>query len=499
MNFFGKVICRDLGLLLHIPGLMALCSIIICLGWQEYYAIAPFLVCAVISLSLGQLLYRLCHSTVAPRLYHAMITVALAWGIIPLLASIPFLLIAYKLPEISIASPTILEFQKIDNAIFESFSGFTSAGLSVALHPSQLPHSLQWWRSFMQWIGGVGIIVLAISLLSPSTDAYQLYSAEGRNQKIGLTIKTTVRKIWGIYLLYTVAGIFLLKIAGMSWWEALNHGLTGISTGGFSIRDDSMGAYNPFIQLVTIIIMILGAISFTNHYQLIYRHRLSALWKDSQHCALWVLLVVGTGLLILSNYLQHGAFWGLRSVFQWTSALTTCGFGTTNLYTWNDSSKLLLSVAMVIGGAAGSTVGGIKLNRAVFLYQSIVWRLRRSTLKPHQIMRYQVVEKALSETEAFRQIESASVLALLWIGVLLIGIFVLYQGVLPIYSLSDVILEAASALGSVGLSVGITHPEMAKIGKFILIVFMWMGRLEIIPVLLLAMSVTQLLLKPIKR
>lgn len=496
INRQTQTILRDLGLLLHVPGVMALVSVPVCMWFGEYYAISAFVWTAIAALGTGQLLYRLCRNTSeAARLRHAMLTVAISWGIIPLFGSLPFWAIASKLSTSPLTPLTILNFQAPLNAIFESFSGFTSTGLSVALLPSQLPYSLQWWRSFMEWIGGVGMIVLVLSVLEPSTNAYNLYYAEAREKKIALTVTGTVRKIWKIYLLYTVLGVLLLRLVGMPWWEAINHAMTAIATGGFAITDDSIGAYNLVVQLAIVVMMIVGAISFSTHYQLLKQRRLSVLWQDRQHQALWLLLVVGTLVLALENYWFSGSFLWLDSLFQWVSALATCGFSTVKLQFWSPSAKLLLSLAMIMGAAAGSTGGGIKLSRVVSLSKGLLWRFQRLALKPHQLMRYKLQGTVITEVEASRQVEAAAVLLVLWIILLLIGVLVLLHVVLPQYNLSDVILETSSALGSVGLSTGITHPDLHWLGKTTLILFMWMGRLEIIPVIVLFSA----LLRPLKR
>lgn len=489
MRACTKTILRDVGLLLHVPGVMALLSLPVGFVFNEHYAIWSFLWTAFFSLSIGQLLYHLFgKASEEAHLRHAMLTVALSWGLIPLLGAIPFMLIALHLSVFPLTPQTVLEFQNPWNAVFESFSGFTSTGLSMALRSSELPRSLQWWRSFMEWIGGVGMIVLVLSVLEPSTDAYQLYYAEGRSKKIALTLKATVRKIWKIYLLYTVLSILLLCLVGMPWWEALNHAMTGISTGGFSVTDDGIGAYSPVVQLAVVPIMIVGAISFSAHYQLLAKRRLSALWRDAQHRALWLLLGLGTIVLLLENYWFQGSFLWLDTLFQWVSALGTCGFNTVKLQNWSPSAKLLLSVAMVFGAASGSTVGGLKLNRVVALYKAVMWHFRRISLRPHQLMRYQMNGKVLKEAQAAQRVESAAVLAVLWVGWLGLGVLVFLHVVKPQYTLNDVIFEAASALGSVGLSTGISEPDLHWVGKLILILFMWMGRLEIIPVLVLFSS-----------
>lgn len=485
MNQVVKTILRDLGLFLHVPGVMALITIPICWTLGETYGVRSFVICAIASILTGQILYRACRSANSSRTPHAMITAALGWLILPLFAALPFVAIAHELTIAPGVSATIMRFSNPWNAYFEAMAGFTSAGLSMALHYDELPRCLQWWRSLMQWIGGVGVIVLVISVLEPSTNPYQLYSAEARDKRIGLTIESTVKYIWWIYLLYTVFAIFLLRIVGMSWWSALNHSFTAISTGGFSIRDESIGAYGTAVKIASMVVMILGAISFPVHYRLLYKRRIGALVKDNQHQALWIILVVGGLGLWFLNYLANTPVALIDTIFQWVSAFTTCGFSTVQVKPWSEGAKLLMAIAMIIGGAAGSTTGGIKLNRFVFLCKGVIWRLRRIGLLPHEMMRYQLDGQLLKESEATRRIEAAAVLFFLWLILLSIGVLILSQLQLPQFTLSDTIFETASALSSVGLSTGITHPDLPWLGKLVLIVFMWMGRLEIIPALLL--------------
>jgi trk system potassium uptake protein TrkH len=474
------------GLMLHIPGGMALVSLWVCVAFREFYAIAPFLWTSLVSFALGQLLYRSVHQySEEAHLRHAMITVALSWGLIPLVGAIPFLAIASHLAPLPDASETVILFQNPWNAIFEAFSGFTSTGLTMALNPRELPYCLQWWRSFMEWVGGVGTIVLILSVLDPSTEPFQLYNAEGRSRRIALTVRGTVRRIWKIYLFYTGVCIAVLGILGMPWWEALNHGLTVISTGGFDVTGESMSAYSPVIQLAIVPMMIAGAVGFAIHDRLLRDRHFSLLWKREEYRTLWLLLGGGTLILLLENYWFQGSFLWIDSLFQWVSALTTCGFNTVKVETWSASAKLLLSIAMAIGGAAGSTVGGLKIKRVLTLYKGVLWHFQRISLRPHQLMRYQLDGKSFGEAEAYRRIEGAAVLAVLWISWFGIGVMVLNRLVPEKYQLSDTIFEAASALSGVGLSTGISHPDLQWGGKLVLILLMWMGRLEIIPVMLL--------------
>ncbi|QMS92323.1 TrkH family potassium uptake protein [Nostoc edaphicum CCNP1411] len=464
---------------------MALCSVPVSLWFGEYYAIAPFLTMAAAAIILGQLLYHLFPETGESRLRHAMLVAAIGWGMISLFGAIPFWGIAILLPVSPNTPQTMLEFQNPWNAIFEAFSGFTSTGLSVAINASELPRSLQWWRSFTEWIDGVGITVLVLAVLEPGMDAYHLYSAEGREKKIAPTVTDTVQKILWIYALYTVLSIVLLVVLGMPLWDSINHALTGIATGGFSIQDESIGTYNPVIQLAVVLIMITGAISFPIHHQLLTQRHWSILWTDAQHRTLWLVLGIGALVLVGENFWFSGTFVWIDSLFQWVSALTTCGFETTELQPWGSGAKFLLSVAMIFGGAAGSTAGGLKLKRVVTIYRGILWHFQQLFLQPRKLIKYKLTNEVLTAAKAYRQFYAAATLAALWIVSLAIGIFALLHFAPPKYTLSDIILEAASALGNVGLSTGITDPNLPWGGKFTLILLMWVGRLEIVPVLLL--------------
>ena len=480
-----RIVCRDVGLLLHAPGLMALASLPVCFWFGEGYAVWPFVGTAALAILLGQTLYRSCRQAGETRLAHAMQTAALGWAVIPLIGAVPFVAIASHLASRPDTPHTVLVFQHPWNAVFEAFSGFTGTGLTLAILPSQLPYCLQWWRSFTEWVGGVGVIVLMLSILRPGFGLHHLYYSEGRDEKILPSVTATVRIIWWIYLLYTGISILLLRVAGMPWWHALNHGLTSIATGGFSVTDHSMAAYGPAVQLVLIPIMLFGAISFSVHYHILRRRQWTMLWRDAQQRSLWLLGGIGSLILLLENHWAQDSWLWVDTLFQWTSALSTTGLQTAALHTWSPTALLLLSGAMVLGGAAGSTAGGLKQIRVVFLVKGVMWRFRQITLQPHEIMRYQVNHEGLSEAEANRLVEVTGVLVTLWAVLFWLNTALLLHLVPAQFSLSEVIFEVASAQSNVGLSTGITHPDLPWLGKLVLMLSMWMGRLEIMPVLML--------------
>ena len=486
-------VSRDLGNFLWVPGLMATVSMPICIVTRDWPVLAALGITLLVVLGLASLFQQLGRQAVTGSMAQTLVSVAISWGVISIIGGLPLWLAAMLMGET--ASPTMAAFKDISSALFEGVSGFISAGLTMAKQPSQLPTSIQWWRSLMQWTGGVGIIAFAIALLDPVDNTYALYQAEGRQARIRLTVSATVKRIWLIYISYTIAGIILFRLLGMPWWEAVNHAMTAISTGGFSVTDDSIGSYSAPVKLGAMVLMICGAIAFSSHDRMIQQRRLSALWQDRQHRLLLILLAAGASLVGLEHYSSSGQFDWLDSSFQWVSALSTCGFSSESLQFWSDGNKLILSLAMIVGGAAGSTVGGIKLDRLLLLCKTVQWRFRNNTLSTRELMQRRLDGAAIKPRQALEQVEDAVSLVMLWLAALLLGVWGLNQVVSSEYGLSDTFFEVASALGAAGLSMGITQPSLPWVGKYLLMLLMWMGRLEIIPVLLLLnLCVSRLLL-----
>jgi trk system potassium uptake protein TrkH len=276
----------------------------------------------------------------------------------------------------------------------------------------------------------------------------------------------------------------------MPWWEAINHAMTGLATGGFSITDDSMASYATSIQILLLPLMIAGAIAFSTHYELL-KGRIKNFLKDGQTQALLFLVFAGSLLLayfnmndgIYSNFLASFKF----SAFQFVSALTCTGFATANVAIWSGEAKILLSLAMIAGGAAGSTAGGIKLFRVILLTKGVGWKIRRIFLPAKSTFPHKIAGRVLGREQAIEELSDAAVVSFLWVILLLIGIFVILHTTHA--SLENAIFEVCSAQGNVGLSTGITSLDMDPIAKFMLILNMWVGRLEIIPILVLLRAI----------
>jgi len=491
-----KTILRDIGAILIILGFISLISLIVPFYFNEYGlsskfdAIGPLLLTSLIFFIIGFPLYYLFKKAEPANFKSAMVTAALGWLIISVIGSIPFILIPYNIN--TLANLDIL------SALFESVSGWTGTGLTMVDNEGFLPYTLQFWRSFIQWIGGVGVIVLTLSILArPGTGSFVLYRGEARDQKTHPSIVSTVRTIWWIFLIYTIIGIIALYLIGifskdgMSLWESINHAMTGIATGGFSVTDNSITGYGLASQIAIIILMIFGSIAFAAHYDLL-KGKIRKFLSDPQFKAMIILLIIGISALTFINLNIFN--WDLlininNSSFQFISALTCTGFSSvSNLSDWSESAKLLLSFAMVIGGAAGSTAGGIKLFRAILLSKGVGWRIKQSISTPRRVFVHKLGEKSLSKEYAMDLINEAAIISFMWIILLSCGI-ILIATILPQETLGNVFFEVCSAQGNVGLTTGITQIEMSSIAKIMLIFNMWIGRLEIIPIIVLIRSI----------
>lgn len=494
---------HDLGRMLKALSGLIFISIIIPIVWREFWAIPALLISSLLPFIIGHLLSKHLTEPSDPGKLHGMMIAASGWFAVALFGALPFLLIAWTIhldptllnpPHLTgRAATTVGAFRNPINAFFESMSGFTGTGLTMTDDESALPATLQWWRSFTEWIGGVGVIVLTTAILArPGSGSLTLYESEARSEKIHPSIVSTVRTIWWIFLLFTFLSILILWLAGMPMWDAINHGMTGLSTGGFSITDNSIGTYNsPLIDFALIPIMILGSIAFPIHY-LILRGDLKNFYTDLQ--TRWVFTFFGIGTIILFLFVHTGNTYGSIfqsfrfSLFQFVSAASCTGFQTAETLgtNWSPQAQLTVTIAMVIGASAGSTVGGIKLIRALTIAKGVAFRIN-DIFYPRTAVRYfQINGRKLTDHEASREFEEAAIIVLLWTVFLGIGIFILLTA-LPAgeYSLQQVIFEVASAQGNVGLSSGITGPGMPTPTKILLVFNMWIGRLEIIPVLVI--------------
>ncbi len=490
-----RTVLRDMGALFIVMGFVTLIALVVPLYFGEYGPNSPFdaigyiLVTSAVFFGAGFPLFYIFKDAEPANFKSAMVTAALGWLFISVIGSIPFWLIPYNTTTLACMDPL--------SAFFESMAGWTGTGLTMVDNEELLPYTLQFWRSLIQWVGGVGVIVLTLSILArPGTGSFVLYKGEARDQKTHPSIISTVRTIWWIFLLYTIIGIIVLIIIGivtpngMDPWQSLNHAMTGLATGGFSVTDNSITGFGPVSQMAIVILMIFGAIAFAAHYDLL-QGRIKKFLSDTQFKAMIALIILGVTGLTFVNLEMYGGDISRslgQSGFQFISALTCTGFASVeNIAGWTESAKLILAMAMIVGGAAGSTAGGIKLYRAVLLYKGAGWRIKRAISTPRRVFVHKLGDKPLSKESAMDLINEAAIISFMWVILLSIGVLCIAT-VFPNETLGNVIFEVCSAQGNVGLSTGITAIGMSPIAKIMLIFNMWIGRLEIIPIIVLIKS-----------
>ena len=466
MRFVNKhdvfVIARNSGKVMVGIGIMCLVPILVDLLYLEFNAIW-FVIPALMSICAGFICMKAFEKYSGNRvlLKHGMIISALSW----LWASIICGLVFYFVTGINIV-----------DAVFESMSALTGSGITIYSDVEVLPHSVLFFRAFQQWIGGLGIIVLIISFLSkPGSASSRLYQSEARDERIKPSIKTTIEHTIKIYLIYSAAGIIMYVIAGMPIFDSVCHTFTTISTGGMSVKNANIGYYHSdLINLVTIVLMILGATSFLVHYKFI-KTRGKALIDDFQFKVM-ISLIAGISLLVylISNIVP------MDIVFHVVSAITTTGASiqsSTVMGTWPANVIILIMALMLMGGSNGSTVGALKLMRVITFFKGIYKNLREIMSPKGSVFKLEISGKKISSDLVA---ESGNYITLYLLCILITWILICSYGHDPFNSLFFTI----SLQGNVGLEIGQISQTLELPLKAIGIFNMWIGRLEIIPVLI---------------
>jgi len=472
------IICQACRFLV-VPGAMALTAIPFCLVEKDTATMVAFSITAATGLLIAGI-FRLVPVKNGQGTPHAMATVALAWLAVGAWCGLPLYLAARAAP---VGSELVRAYGSAIDAFFEGISGVTSCGLTLSARPDLLPLSVQWWRSLCEWVGGVGVVVLMLVLIEPAEHHDAFYRAEARSWRLEDSLHKTALRIWSIFVGLSVCSVIGLRLAGAPWWEALNHGMTAIATGGFTIRAGSFRDVAPVVQWTAMLFMAMGAFSFRTYHRLLV-DRLPPWRQSTQLRWLAALMLTGAAALAGITHLEKIDATRTQTVFQWISALGTCGFTAVDLSQWGPAAMLILILGMVVGGASGSTTGGIKIARLVWLSKNAVKHLqnRMNDSNGPEIYRYN--GRKVEPKKAIRCIRYAALLAGLWCVGLIGGWLVLLLA-MPAAPPMHLFFEAASALGSVGLSSGVTRPEMPAAAKGGLAFLMWIGRLEIISAVML--------------
>lgn len=467
-------LANGIGYTMFYTGIVLLAPVIVGLFYREFDSVLPFVVTAIASLVLG-LILRKCTNASMPdnmndiKKSEALFIVAFTWVIFSLIGCVPYLFFGL--------TPV--------NAVFEAVSGITTTGATVLTH-FDYPHSFFFWRSFTQWLGGLGIIVLFIAILPQFAVAgRQMFFAETpgpTEDKITPRIKNTASALWKVYLGLTLIEIICLIWAGMPKFDAVCNSLSTLSAGGFSPNPDSIiGYHNTAVTWIVLVFMFMAGISFNLQYKVITGKPL-LIFKNEEFRVYFFMVLIMSGLIAISLFYHNNLNFmdNIRNaLFQVVSVTTSSGFASVDFERWNFTPKILLFIVMFMGACASSAGGGIKIARWLVVFKSMKSEVVK-ILHPNAIVNIKIDDKTVAP-ETSRQIV----------------VFVFFYFL--IFGLSAVLLSIIEQNGSVGLSsaiasLGNVGPSVTTLtgplgnydhlhysSKIIFIVNMLVGRLELIP------------------
>ncbi|MFD2543449.1 TrkH family potassium uptake protein [Lacinutrix gracilariae] len=483
-----KIIFHFLGLLLLFNGGFMLLSSLISYIYQDGVTYKLFL-SGIVTLIIGVI------AMVATRKHskemnkrEGYIVVTFGWIVMSLSGTLPYVF-TESIPHFT-------------DAFFETMSGFTTTGASILDDIEAVPEGVLFWRSLTHWIGGMGIIVLAIAILPLlGIGGMQLFAAEApgpSTDKLHPRITDTAKRLWLIYFGYTIAETILLQVAGMSFFDAINHSLCTLSTGGFSTKNASVAYWNnePIIQYIIIVFMFLAGTNFVLSY-FAFKGKVQKVIHDEEFKLYFKFIAIFTAIVALIIYFRadltestivHPMVWGegesafRHALFQVLSVITTTGFVTADYTLWTPFLVVFFFGIMFLGGSAGSTSGGVKVVRHLVLIKNGFLEFKR-TLHPNAIVPVRYNKKAISGEIVFN----------------ILAFFILYMlsfivGAL-VFSMMGINFEssiglAASSLGNVGPALGNFGPvnnygALPDLGKWWCSFLMLIGRLELFTVLIL--------------
>ncbi|HJJ35845.1 MAG TPA: TrkH family potassium uptake protein [Methanocorpusculum sp.] len=464
---------RDLGPGFIFIGILSLVAVIVGCIYQEWSSI-PVMLTASAALCLLGLIFRcLPQNGRKPRVSSSIAAVAFMWGLISLCGALPFF---------------IGEASFVD-ALFESMSAWSGTGFSVISDIEEWPHALLFWRSMMQWLGGLGIIAFALSMISRVGINRGLSLSENKADSFLPSVASTVKQIWKIYTVLTVIAFLAILCTGVGIWDALNLAFCSISTGGMSLYSDGLLHYdNVALEMVLIPIMFLGAIPFRLYYLTYKKHSFKEMLHDRVLQVMFIIFGVIAAVNILELVFASGMPVGdafRQGLFMAGTAVTSTGFQNTDFLLWGISPLIILGAFMLMGGPQGSTSGGLKIERIIILFESIVWWIRKMVSGPKSVVNLRHEGKAVKSEETAPLISGSLVLILSFLILMVIVLMIFMHDAYFTANIEATIFDMFSCIGNNGTSCGVIGPQMPDYAKVILFFVMWIARLEIIPVLIL--------------
>ncbi len=467
-------IAGDIGAIFRWLGILALAPFIVIVIFGEWQMIIPMAPVPILFFILGYLLQRIRPNERHPKFSVALVGVALTWLLAALIGAIPFLLGAQM---------------SITDSIFESMSGWTTSGFSVVPVIDNLPQTLIFWRSYTQWIGGIGIIAFGVAMYNRSAIALsRLYHSEGRPEEFMPSVTGTARRVWIVYLALTVAFTVLILFSGIPLWDSLNLVMVAISTGGFSNHDGGVLFYqNPMLEGMLIPVMIAGSLPIQVSILLYYGKFQPFIRSRILHFITAATLTV-SALVVFNLQWNNGMplLQAIREgVFCVVSGFTTTGFQNSDILLWTPVAVVLLTILMFVGTSLGSTGGGIKVNRVLLTYSALVWWFKRLFVSRNVKIPFRYEGVTYPESISEVEIAKNMLIIFLYFSTFVAATVFALQVTATTFTVYEVLFEVVSALSNVGLSVGYLTPGSPLPIKWLFIFLMWIGRLEFVAVIAL--------------
>ncbi|KUG18965.1 potassium uptake protein trkh [hydrocarbon metagenome] len=473
-----SIIAHDMGPILRYISIATAVPLLIAVIYREWDMLLPMASVPIAFFVLGSLLMLIPRKEREPPLSTALIAVALIWLIAAIIGALPFTL-GTGMPYL--------------DSVFESMSGWTDTGLTLVPSIDTTPRTLLFWRSLMQWFGGIGIVAFTVALATRSgLSQFRLYRSEGRTEAFMPSVVATGIEMWKIYMVLTAGGIGLILLSGIGVWDSVNIALVAIATGGFSVRAEGIAFYNSqLLELLIIPVMIAGALPFKIYYYM-YRNRRVSFFGDEQARLLFMIVALGIVVITWDLITLTGAdpYTALRQgLFMTVAAATSTGFQNASPNEWASVTVLFITMLMVIGGSSGSTAGGIKLSRVVLAGRSLFWWFRRMFVSGKVLVPFKYEGKVIPKNVADLEI-SRNMLIIMLYFLIIFASTILVMHLHPTgFDSEHVIFEVVSAMCNNGISTGFVSPDMAASAKIMFIWIMWIGRLEIIPILIFILGI----------
>jgi trk system potassium uptake protein TrkH len=465
---YGAIL-SSVGAILLLSGAMMVVPLLVLLAHLEEAPNVPaFLIPAGCLAMLGMALRKVFRKApgVTLSIQEGGVIVLIGWVTVILFSAWPF------------AETLDLPFSR---ALFESVSGWTTTGLSV-VDVNRAGPMILLWRSLIQLAGGAGLAVIMMSAITGPTGV-GISSAEGRSDQLVPQVRASARLVLTIYTCYAAAGAFAYWTAGMSAFDAVNHGFAAVSTGGFSTRAESIGFWDSVaVEAVSLPLMLLGSLSFVTAWFL-WRGRLGVVWRSGEIRLTAVLVPLAGAALFLftcQTIYPHLEKSIRVAVFETVTAMTTTGFSTVGYGNWNAFGLIASTVLMLVGGGTCSTAGGIKQFRIYLSVKLLVWELRRALMPREAILERPVWEGSRRVFVDDARVRQIAVFVFLYLATYVLGVTLLCACG---YGLGESLFEFASALGTVGLSMGVTSADMPDPALWAEILAMFFGRLEFMVVI----------------